>query len=42
VQTAAVLRAAIKTLRPASGDDDDLTRDLGGYDRVFGINTAGL
>jgi hypothetical protein len=41
VATAAVLRAAFKAPRPASGDDD-LARDLGDYDRAFGIDTEAM
>jgi len=41
VATAAVLRAAFKAPRLASGDDD-LARDLGDYDRAFGIDTEAM
>ncbi len=41
VQAAAVLRAAFKAPRPVAGDDD-LARDLGDYDRAFGIDTEAM
>lgn len=40
VQAAAVLRAAFQAPRPAK--PDDLTRDLGDYDRAFGIDTEAM
>lgn len=40
VQAAAVLRAAFKTARPVSVDD--LARDLGDYDRAFGLDTEAM
>ena len=42
VEVAARLRKQFQQPRPASGigtADDDLTRDLGDYDRAFGIST---
>ncbi len=40
VQAAAVLRAAFKAPRPVSVDD--LARDLGDYDRAFGIDSEAM
>jgi hypothetical protein len=40
VQADAVLRAAFKTARPVSVDD--LGRDLGDYDRAFGLDTEAM
>ena len=44
VQQAAALRAAFKTPRTATIDDpaDDLARDLGDYDRAFGIDSEAM